>query len=443
MKNYLAQSIVILFLTILSLVALSLVGEFTIGSFKIKKINIVSDIEPDKEEKLVIIEPIKPDSLLKDSLLINKEKFRSGIEDYSADKSALRSFFQGIRNTKNQAVRIAFFGDSFIEGDILCANFRDTLQRLYGGRGVGFVPITSEVSKFRTTIQHHFSNWKTLSIVGEKSPKTALGTSGYCFLPLEANEVEYKPALKGRTFSFHRVKLYLKNQINSRFEYLINDTLSLSQSFDANNVLQEFTLTHDNIQSIKFRFPPSDSIQVYGTSFEESTGVYVDNFAMRGNSGIGLYQIEPTEHKQFNAFRDYKLIILQYGLNVVHESDTAGYGWYVERMTTVINRLKESFPSASFLLLSVSDRSSNQNGTFETIPAIPVMVNAQRQLAKKSKIAFWDVYSAMGGKNSMVKFVNAKPAMGAKDYTHLNYWGGRKIAKLLADALLMEKKNYD
>jgi hypothetical protein len=112
-------------------------------------------------------------------------------------------------------------------------------------------------------------------------------------------------------------------------------------------------------------------------------------------------------------------------------------------MNTVINRLKESFPSASFLLLSVSDRSSNQNGIFETIPAIPVMVNAQRQLAKKSKIAFWDVYSAMGGKNSMVKFVNAKPAMGAKDYTHLNYWGGRKIAKLLADVLLLEKKNYD
>ena len=71
------------------------------------------------------------------------------------------------------------------------------------------------------------------------------------------------------------------------------------------------------------------------------------------------------------------------------------------------------------------------------------MVEAQREIAKKTKIAFWDVYHAMGGRNSMVAFVNAKPTMAAKDYTHLNYWGGKKIAKLLANELLKERRNYD
>ncbi len=443
MNNYLPKSIIVLCLTIVSLITLSFVNEFNVGFLKFKKINILADVKKDLKAKPVNNNQIaRKDTIASDSIITIKEKIPSGIEDFSSNKNALQSFFQHLRNSKNQPIRIAFFGDSFIEGDILCANFRDTLQHLFGGKGVGYVPITSEVSRFRTTIQHNYSNWKTLSIVGKKSESAPLGTSGYCFIPLENNQLEYKPALKGKTFSLHGVKLYLKNQINASIDYIINDTLSFHQSLEIKNQLQELTLTHENIQSIKITFPASDSIQVYGTSFEESTGVYVDNFAMRGNSGIGLYQIDPIQHKEFDAFRNYKLIILQYGLNVVNETDSTGYAWYVERMKTVINRLKESFPDASFLLLSVSDRSSNQNGTFETIPAIPVMVEAQREIAKKTKIAFWDVYHAMGGRNSMVAFVNAKPTMAAKDYTHLNYWGGKKIAKLLANELLKERRNY-
>jgi hypothetical protein len=169
----------------------------------------------------------------------------------------------------------------------------------------------------------------------------------------------------------------------------------------------------------------------------------VDNFAMRGNSGMGLLQTATRELNEFNRFQNYKLILLQYGLNVVREADTTGYDWYTDRMVRVINRLKENFPQSSILLLGISDRSYNQNGKFVTMPNILLMRHAQREIARRSKIAFWDVFAAMGGTNSMVKFVAANPPLAAKDYTHLTYWGGRKLAKKLADALLYDRVKND
>jgi hypothetical protein len=52
------------------------------------------------------------------------------------------------------------------------------------------------------------------------------------------------------------------------------------------------------------------------------------------------------------------------------------------------------------------------------------------------------MYEAMGGENSIVKYVDSKPALAAKDYTHLTYWGGKKLAVKLANAILHERNKY-
>jgi lysophospholipase L1-like esterase len=112
-------------------------------------------------------------------------------------------------------------------------------------------------------------------------------------------------------------------------------------------------------------------------------------------------------------------------------------------MVEVVNRLKKCFPKSSFLLLSVADRSTNKNGRLETMKAIPAMRNAQRMIAKKTKIAFWDMYQAMGGENSMVKFAHSRPPLAAKDYTHLTFAGGERLAKELAKSLFFEVEKFE
>ena len=92
-------------------------------------------------------------------------------------------------------------------------------------------------------------------------------------------------------------------------------------------------------------------------------------------------------------------------------------------------------------MMGVSDRSCQVYGTYETMPAVLALLHAQRQAARRSGIAFWNVFGAMGGENSMVRYVENNWA--SKDYTHLSFRGGKEIANALLDALMLEKAFYD
>ena len=92
--------------------------------------------------------------------------------------------------------------------------------------------------------------------------------------------------------------------------------------------------------------------------------------------------------KQFNRQRPYDLIILEYGLNVATERGR-NYDNYQKGLLTAIEHLKECFPQAGILLLSVGDRDSkNENGELRTMPGVKNLIRYQQNIAAESGIAF-------------------------------------------------------
>jgi lysophospholipase L1-like esterase len=79
--------------------------------------------------------------------------------------------------------------------------------------------------------------------------------------------------------------------------------------------------------------------------------------------------------------------------------------------------------------------------TVETYITTPYANVLKLEYAKSAEVTFWSIFAAMGGQNSMIKYVNSNWA--SKDYTHLSFRGGREIANALYDALLIEKGLYD
>jgi hypothetical protein len=128
---------------------------------------------------------------------------------------------------------------------------------------------------------------------------------------------------------------------------------------------------------------------------------------------------------------------------VVNENDSTGYKWYEEKMVGLIRKLKTLLPESSFMLLGVSDRCTKQGNEMKTMPGVYILRDVQRRIAYRCEIAFWDLFEGMGGENTMVKFTEANPPLGAKDYTHLTFRGGKKIAIKFANALLKQKKKYE
>ena len=100
------------------------------------------------------------------------------IEDYSVGHIGLKRFFAALRDNRkeNRPVRVAFLGDSFIEGDIVVADFRSGMQERFGGRGVGFVPVTSVAAQFRPTIEQKAEGWTTWSMLTDHHHRYTLSS---------------------------------------------------------------------------------------------------------------------------------------------------------------------------------------------------------------------------------------------------------------------------
>ena len=180
---------------------------------------------------------------------------------------------------------------------------------------------------------------------------------------------------------------------------------------------------------------------MYGVSLEDGNGVYLDNFPMPGNTGVSLLELKEDILKQFDKYLNYKLIILTYGANVPPPPNGI-YTLYINKMVSVIDLLKKAFPEASILIVSVADKTMKRGSRFLTNPEVPELLKAQKVIAQKSNVAFWDLWQAMGGENSMYKWVNAAPPMALMDYAHFTAEGGERVAELLFQALMKEYEKY-
>lgn len=356
------------------------------------------------------------------------------IRDYSPDGAMLHGFSGKLASVGNmrRPLRIGFMGDSFIEGDLLTSDFRELMQNRYGGGGVGFVPITSQVAGFRQTVGHKFGKWKQSSIVNSKG--SGFTISAFNFTPSEDSYVEYKGSRSKKHLDrFGRARLLFISKGRSVIRATVNGEEEFLFNTDPLESLQEVQLDGD-FQSIRYQVSDVEGFTAYGVFLENPTGVSVDNFSVRGNPGTVMGRINPALSEQFSKLSPYDLIILQYGLNVV-SSQVTDYSTYRKQMTAVVNHIKRCFPGVAILIMSVGDRATRSNGAFVTMPGIRAMVQTQEQVARDCGVLFWNTYDAMRAAGGMGTFV--KNGWAAKDYTHISARGGRKIATALYDAVTM------
>jgi hypothetical protein len=446
MKNYFNQTFLLTFLITVFLIGISCLSkEMTWQGMTLRKIDILQDLR--FEEKIAEIAPktMTFDSLsnsysVKDSSIIGNK-----IEDYTENQKGLSKLFAAIDSIKTHknTVRIAFLGDSFVEGDLVLGDMRDTLQSLWGGQGVGFVPITSEVAPFRLTFRQHYDHWTTLGIVKDGGTHSDFGINGFVYYPSNGASVSYESSHSFKnTQNWNTVKLFYKAGKENRFNYQINqksvDSVALAAS---PHIVACWKPQKTSIPIHKFslQIPNPDSIRLYGVSLESENGFYLDNFSVRGNTGAKYKHISVETFKQFDSFLDYDLVIVQLGLNAV-VPNLENIPWYEIELDKMFEHLRKSFPSKQILLVGVADRGGKVGMDIKTMPAVPLIVNMQRKLAQKHHFLFWDMYHAMGGEGTMVRFANQKPNLVNGDYTHLTHEGGRVIGLMFANLLLKEKE---
>ena len=368
-------------------------------------------------------------------------------EDYTGNQY-LVTFFEKLfqlETKKEGNVRIAYFGDSMTDGDLIVKDFRTYLQEKFGGQGVGFVNITSESASSRSSVTHEFSgNWKTQSYLKVKRPSRAFGVNGHVFFANDTANVawvKYKATKTKFASELTRPTLFYGSSSNKEGKVFFVAGDTIVKKLTPNNTLNTLTLSEGSLKNLKVNFKKADSIPIYGFNFDDGKGVHVDNFSNRGNSGLPLGSFDINTMRAFHAKLDYDLIVLQYGANVLNYG-TLDYTWYEKRMTKVVNHLKECFPGVAILIVSTADKSTKYDLEMKTDSAVVPLNRAQKKYAIKSEASFVNMYTLMGGDGSMVKWVEEVPSKANKDYTHFNHRGAKEAANLIFTQLNQGYETY-
>ncbi len=481
MENKIKEPIKLIFLTIIFAYLLSFIPENTeLLGIKLKHVDIIGDLKT-KEEKTdksdntdkeyeeymkeyqKMLEEEKDSSQSKEGHLLSagNVNFASmnflGTANLIADQYGkkprkqistkeqkimgnlrqLKYFFDALKKSKKNVVRIAHFGDSGIEGDLMTADFREVMQSKFGGKGVGWVSITKQDASFRMSTKMTFSNnWESATLYTSNPKNLPLGISGEIFVPkgkawTQFETTRYYPHIR----NFKTARLFYISPRRTEIEYSFDNKPVRKVKLKRGDSIHELTLTTSRAAKKLRLTMPDKAGYFFGVSLENGNGIYIDNFPLRGNSGVDINQIPISQLKDFSKYLDYELIMLEFGLNAIGMIKR-NYTWYVREMVNVIKHLKEAYPHASFLMIGIHDKSSRRGGKFMSDPAIFKLLKAQLEIVKKSNIAYWNLFEAMGGKNSMHKWVLNNPPLASHDHLHFNLNGAKIISKMLIKALL-------
>jgi len=432
------------FLLYLSVSVLSEVFSYSWEPFD--RINLISDIfktrkisnnfaatASQKKDSLIAIKSRDSSSMQTNFDLYKKPQLITNFQN--GNTSALPSFMEKLERLKKGEkikIRIAYFGDSMIEGDLLTQTLRALLQAEYGGSGVGYLPIFSATSGFRQTAITSGTNWEDINFMTKGAKNQYL--SGHYFsgsgnasfadntiktvgIPIEKSLIYGK--LKSGTINFNG------NTVKLNSDALVN----------------RFILSDDS--SIKMKISATDSTSVfYGVSFESTNGIFVDNFSFRGITGIELNKLSEDFMKSIQEANHYDLIVLQYGVNLLWKPNDTNYDYYAKTMTPILKKMKSAFSDSDFLIISSADRAFKYDGVFKTAVGLPNLLETQALLAFDNNIAFYNQFETMGGNNSIVKWAEENPPLANKDYIHPNHKGAEILAKKLFEAFQNDYKKY-
>lgn len=360
--------------------------------------------------------------------------------------SELANFYKALyqlKNGKTKNVRIAYFGDSMNDGDLIVQDFRMFFQKEFGGKGVGFVNIYSKSQATRGSVHHKTShNWKYSTFL-KRLNKEALGISGYTAyandtISKSKKWVNYNGSYTPQKSMLYNPTLYY-GKVDSLPAYVNIEGQTDSIQLKGKRILNKLVLSKKTLSKLRINFNTHNT-PLYGVNFDNHKGIHIDNFSMRGNSGLPLSLLQTNLMHQFDKDFGYDLIILQFGTNVISNRKT-NFVWYKKAMTRVVNHLKKAFPKADILVLSVADKSKKYDTEMKTDSAVYKLIKQQRAYASETNSGYISLYSLMGGENSMITWV--ENGWANKDYTHYNSKGSKKIARLLYDKLMNGFKKFE
>lgn len=417
---------------------------------------------------------------------INTDEIRQPLDLPISGVACLETLFKALMNPNDlqHVVRIMHYGDSQIEADRISGYLRYKLQQQFGGSGPGFIPAKTAYDYKSPCAVENFGDWKRYTIF----PKidTAVKHSRYgilgafCMfgpmrkvvesqvvdsladsLEIEPNVVMPASDLPSETYtgSLSFVPSTIGRQ-NIRNIYKVRMMYgNCDKPFDVNVYDGESVLYNDRLRpadfyttklwnfssspsNLRFEFSAEQSPEIYGFALDGLSGVAVDNIPLRGCSGTIFTKMNgkmlAQMYKEFNV----KCVILQFGGNAVPALDSSKVKGFAGSFAAQIRYIKKLCPDMSIIVVGPADMSMKVQDHYETYGVLPYVVDELKRVSLNNNCAFWNMYEAMGGWNTMPDWVYHEPALAEKDFIHLNPNGANVMARMFYSAIISRYNEF-
>ena len=385
------------------------------------------------------------------------------IEYPESDSTILYPFFNNLRRLRSsgELIRILHYGDSQIEGDRMTSYIRFKLQQNFGGSGIGLQPAVS-LYGYQLSVTHTASdNWLRYTAFGNidttlEHDKYGALASFARFKPYPNDSLSPDTSIhkawialhkSKRTYSLSRVFEECTMYYGDNLEPVLYELYSDGELVDADFLPVNMGLQikkwyfNESPDELKIAFQGTESPDFYGIALDGHKGIAVDNIPMRGCAGLVFTRMNQDLLKQMYDSLNVKLLLLQFGGNVVPYI-AENYSYYERWFYGQLKRLKTLFPDIPIIVIGVSDMSIKEKDKFVSYPNLEKIRDALKSATHRAGGAYWDMYEAMGGNNSMPSWVYAQPPLATSDFVHFNRRGARVIAEMFYNAFIYEYENY-
>lgn len=408
-------------------------------------------------------------SVYADSVKFYESFFKKGATRFDLpnnDPTWFDRFFLHLElaSLEDKVVHILHYGDSQIEEDRISGTIRENLQEIFGGSGPGMLPPILEVPSM-TTSHWNSGDLERFILFGLKEQEASHNRYGPLAQLANLNgsasiHIKKRP---NREKQFPHVGEYSQIRVLTS----ANSQISISLSYDSTYIENEGDPEKEkkkkrsvmapnpkveNFEKLRVyqwllpqptdvaRLNLSGSGEIYGISLDGNHGVALDNVPMRGSSGTIFHRIDKDLLQESYDALNARLIIMEYGGNLVPGTHKGNVEWTKKIITRQIQTIQKVNPNADILFIGPADMAKQINGQLQTYPGLSLVIKALREVCEENGVAYWDMHRVMGGNGSMQKWVKRTPALGHTDYIHFTRQGASHIGNLFSSSL---KTYYD
>ncbi len=317
---------------------------------------------------------------------------------FSPKSDQFESFFARLNNASKQSVRIWYYGDSQVEGDRITREVRTVFQKRFGGYGMGFVPLSNPASYIDLELGKQ-GDWKKYNCFQHRKKTSDFGPSGLVFIPANNagqkwNYIQFKVL---KSLKYKQLSLQCNADTLHQVEWKLNKDSAWKKvsRVKAQRKIHAYLIGDSALYgSLQIRCKGSQ-LKVYGLNFEGSpSGIYLDNFGIRGHSGDGLKAISNELLRNVSIDQQAGLVIFHYGNNMVPylKLDPKSEKWAKDIFRSVFRKYRKNCPDLSFLVIGPGDMGFQKGENAESYVSCSHLNSWMKDVAMEEGMAYFDFY---------------------------------------------------